>query len=207
MHYAFKSTAMIRLVIMGAHIWFLIVAKILFLYSIMLPQKTFDPLTGETSAAYVLRMQENYLPDWPPEVLDSWLYFGHGLPTLFNTLDLTKLSFTKHIWRKEDIPGEEIVGSNWRFKDEMRSIDHYFVNSGKYWIADYMLEHGTWNTGIIILENRNPERQLKTGYGEVLKQPYHLLEGHNRLTILNRLIELGKAADEHEVWIAQLAES
>jgi hypothetical protein len=175
----------------------------------MLPQKTFKPLPNETSASYVKRMQENYLPDWPAEVLDSWLHYGGGLPDLFNTLDLTKLSFRKRIWLRDEIPREEVFGTNWPFKAEMQNIDNYFANPGTYWIADYMLEHGTWNTGIIFLENQNPEQQLRTGYGqgEVLKQPYHLLEGHNRLTILNRLIELGKAADEHEVWIAQLTES
>lgn len=166
----------------------------------------YEPLLEEKEQEYVQRVLRD-LPHWPEEVILSWLWWGGGLPTLFETLDLTRLSFKTQVWPTEEIPGIEVFHSSWSndFEKDKRALDLAVAKPGTRWLADYMWEHGTWNTGIILLENREPERQLRTGYGQLFKQPYQLLEGHNRLTFLNRLIDLGKAAPEHKLWIARLS--
>lgn len=166
----------------------------------------YEPLPEEEEQEYIQRVLRD-LPHWPEEVIKSWLWWGKGLPTLFETLDLTRLSFEALDWPNEKIPGVEVFQSGWgnNFEDAKLDLDASVENPGSYWLADYMWEHGTWNTGIILFENRDPEQEIRTGYGQLFKQPYQLLEGHNRLTFLNRLIELGKAAPKHKLWIARLA--
>ena len=56
------------------------------------------------------------------------------------------------------------------------------------------------NTPIILLDNRGIRGFL---HEPKLKSPYHLLEGHRRLSFLQGLKRLGKARDRHSVWITR----
>jgi hypothetical protein len=70
------------------------------------------------------------------------------------------------------------------------------------WLAHYMLQEGTWNTPIILLDSTTVAAAA-AAHGARLKAPFHLLEGHRRLAFLQGLIRLGKARPEHVVWLAQ----
>lgn len=157
----------------------------------------------EDECAYVSRMQSLYLPNWPEEVLISWLWRhnNNGLPDLFPKIDPTQLLFTKESWSTSKIPGKEVFHSLWPFEDVKNSLELYALE--KDWLAEFMLKNGTWNIGVILLETEN--RIIKMSItDEEMKRPYHLLEGHTRLSYLNRLIELGKSADKHDIWIAKI---
>ena len=111
-------------------------------------------------------------------------------------------SFKKELWALAKIPGRE---SFWdpKFCDNFRDIEYRIYKCPhKDWIAEYMYKNGTWNTPIVLLENI--DGSIKFGDGERMKAPYHLLEGHKRLSYLNGLRDLSKALAEHEVWIVNL---
>jgi hypothetical protein len=58
------------------------------------------------------------------------------------------------------------------------------------WLPRFMIEHGTWNTPIILLSN-----EPGTGcYVPRLNSPLHLLEGHRRFSVFNVLREDGRVA-------------
>lgn len=64
-----------------------------------------------------------------------------------------------------------------------------------------MVEHGTWNTPIVLLHH--PERIYQDENGWWLQSPFHLLEGHKRLVYLNALRASGEAKAEHDIWLVR----
>ncbi|HAJ61325.1 MAG TPA: hypothetical protein DCP31_20405 [Cyanobacteria bacterium UBA8543] len=115
-------------------------------------------------------------------------------------LNLEKLRFTLETCLLEQIPGREAFKDE-SFCDSFQNIEERAKNMDD-WLAHYMLQEGTWNTPIVLLDNQDDRYNLLTGV--LLKQPYHLLEGHRRLSFLNGLRRLNKARPRHKVWIAKI---
>jgi hypothetical protein len=63
-----------------------------------------------------------------------------------------------------------------------------------------MNENKTWNQPIILLDNPNG---ITSPSGIKLKQPYHLLEGHRRLSFLCYLREQDEAKMKHEILLTK----
>ena len=169
--------------------------------------KQFDPMRDNTDQiyenadSYAARMQAGPLPHWPKELLVEWLYRHERYPFRYAFLGFENLSFRSEVWPLASIPGREAFfhpGGFCKFNGVME-----YAKQGN-WIAKYMLEHGTWNTPVVLLENSDasiqfPSIQFLNGS---MKSPFHLLEGHRRLSFLNGLRDIGKAGREHIVWIA-----
>ena len=164
------------------------------------PFKNRAEFTSEAPEDYVRRMHP-LLPHWPEEVLIEWLYrHGGGCIADYAPLRFERFRFRREEWPLEDVPGPEAFADP-SFCENFSDIERRAA--GPYdWLAQYMLEHGTWNTPIVLLDNHDGAACGKT-WG-VLRSPWHLMEGHRRLSLLNGLKELGKAAQRHSVYVVTL---
>jgi hypothetical protein len=155
----------------------------------------------EDVTAYIQRMQSGPLPNWPEEPLREWLHRYHGYD-LENYADLNfeRFRFSKEIWDTAQIPGREAFRIE-KFCDSFQDIETRAAQNSYDWLAHFMLREGTWNTPVILLNNRP---QLKSADGASLKTPYHLLEGHRRLSFLQGLKRLEKAKNKHEVLLVDI---
>jgi hypothetical protein len=153
----------------------------------------------ETVEEYVRRMQSTILPHWPEEPLREWLYRHYNDLETYEFLGYQSLRFERQTWELDDIPGREAFADP-RFCDDF-SRDIEARSQGRDWLAQYMLEHGTWPTPILLL--RNLDGALTYPGGEQLNQPYHLLEGHRRLSFLNSLRRSRQALPKHNVWLVR----
>ena len=155
---------------------------------------------SECLASYQLRMKI-FLPNWPDELLAQWLYRHWCCAGKYSFLGFETLSFLKEEWALMSIPNRSVF-------DEPEFCDNFINVSDRAqdphdWLAKYMLQHGTWNTPVILLDNR--ECGVTFPDGTSLRAPYHLLEGHRRLAFLNGLRIMNKARDTHKVWVATRA--
>lgn len=148
---------------------------------------------------YVMRMKSTILPSVPEEILIEWFHRHADCLEKYAFLEFETLMFSKETWFLEEIPSREAFDDE-TFCDSFSNVEKRAEY--KYdWLAKYMLETGTWNTPIVLLENK--DGNFKFPYGEPLKIPYHLLEGHRRLSFLVGLKRIGIALPSHEVWIAR----
>lgn len=164
-----------------------------------LPYLGRDEWREETAEEYARRMQSTILPHWPEEPLTEWLYRHYNNLETYEFLGYQSLRFERQTWHLEAIPGREAFADP-RFCDNF-SKGLEARAQGRDWLARYMLEHGTWPTPILLLENIGGT--LTYPSGEKLNQPYHLLEGHRRLAFLNALRQNVWALPNHEVWLVR----
>ncbi len=157
----------------------------------------------ETPDDYAERMQSGLLHHWPTEVLIEWLHRHAQCLYRYAPLRFERLQFQRTTWELSQIPGREAFDDE-EFCDNFMDVDAR-AESSNDWLATYMIENGTWNTPILLLQN--PQNQCRTTVNLRLKSPYHLLEGHRRLSFLNGLREMGRANPQHDIWLVDLAES
>lgn len=122
-------------------------------------------------------------PNIPSSVIYDLIYLNYGvIKDRYISLSFEKMNFTKEIWSTKEI--YEKVKS-----DNMTSIDTLGFQLYNSWpkspLQKYVLEKRKWPLPIMILENK--EGQHLNQRGESLGQPFHLLEGHFRLTYLREI--------------------
>jgi hypothetical protein len=164
------------------------------------PHRDIDLRVTEPALEYVSRMQESLLPHWPAEVLREWLHRHADFIEDYAFLGCEKFRFTKVTWELQRIPGREAFRDE-SFCDNFQNLEARATDNVHDWLAHYMLREGTWNTPIVLLDNPNPLPEWKT---RGVKTPYHLLEGHRRLSFLQGLRRLKRAFPEHQIWIARI---
>jgi hypothetical protein len=167
----------------------------------------FDPFRDKHG--FVIEPPESYaeriakmLPSWPQEVIIEWLHRHNSACSRYESLGFENFSFSKVLWPLNSIPDRSAFWDP-KFCDNFKDIERRATQAAfPDWLAQYMLKNGTWNTPPIFLENEGN----KTLIGAVthLKSPFHLLEGHRRVSFLNGLREIGKANAEHYVWVVKL---
>ena len=147
----------------------------------------FDPYRDERgwveedAQEYANRMHSELLPEWLTEVLIEWLHRHAQFIFRYARLKYESFEFEPQIWNIEQIPGREAFDEE-DFCDNFRDVRSRAENPHD-WLAHYMLANGTWNTPIVLLHNEN--NRYGSLIGQTLKQPYHLLEGHRRLSLIH----------------------
>ena len=174
-----------------------------------IPRKTDS---DETFESYYLRWPQ-CLSHFPKCVVRQWAY-EH------NAIFLEK-------WSKYDLV-------NWRFslvnfsKDNLSKIDHFpdereqYLAKGKCWletqghaefgevnVAIYMIRHGTFPRPIIVGTNGGHLEHPKSRPGEMMVEPYQILEGHTRWAMVLAFLEQQPASllESHEIWLVDLKKS
>jgi hypothetical protein len=165
------------------------------------PQRGANWNVVESEPNYVLRMQGTVLPHWPEEVLREWLYRHPGCMEDYAFLGFGNLRFEKVFWETERIPGKKAFRDE-SFCDNFQNVEIRAAENSYDWLAHYMLREGTWNTPIVLLESQKAASMwIEAG----LKTPYHLLEGHRRLSFLQGLKRLNGVLPAHPLWIVKYA--
>lgn len=150
----------------------------------------------EDEASYIRRMRERPLANWPEELLKEWLYRHADQMEDYAFLGFENLRFSLETWNLDRIPAREVFREE-RFCDSFQDVEDRARDNPYDWLAHYMLKEGTWNTPIVLFENHSA-REIG------LKSPFHLLEGHRRLSFLQGLKRLSKARPDHQIWVARL---
>jgi hypothetical protein len=165
----------------------------------------FDPIRDdygrvcEPADVYAERMQAGLLSNWPTEVLVEWFHHHAGNIELYAPLKFERMQFRRETWPDERVPGREAFFDPTFCDDPSDVLSRAHARND--WLANYMAEHGTWNIPIVLLES---ETSLSIREDLQTRTPLHLLEGHKRLSYLEGLRELGRAASEHVLWIVNL---
>lgn len=154
----------------------------------------------EPKVEYVRRMKTGLLPHWPDEVLVEWLHWHCGCLHRYACLDFRSFRFEREVWSLSQIPGREAFHEEDFCDDFSSSFDDRAADPDD-WLAVHMNRTGTWNTPIVLLDNRHGGHHFPDG--EPLKSPYHLLEGHRRLSFLNALRQQDRALSHHSVWVVR----
>lgn len=163
----------------------------------------FAKLPGESSEDYVTRMQSTLLPDWPAEALREWLWKHSGSTRRYRALGYPSFRFAREQWTTEQVPDEAAISGH-SVGMGIINLDDSIARSTKAaaWLPDYMTEHGTWPTPIILL--RTDAEALKVDGS--LNDPWHLLEGHRRFSIFNVMRQRGmRLASTHDVFVVDRA--
>jgi hypothetical protein len=142
------------------------------------------------------------LPSWPAEVLKEWLYEHYNQLGDYAYLDFEALHFSRESWALDRIPGREAFRDA-GFLDAFQDVEERAKEEYDDWLPQHMMASGTWHTPPIILENLDGAATAPDG--ERLGWPYHLLEGHRRLSFLHGLRRLGRALPQHDFWVVRRA--
>lgn len=159
-----------------------------------------DSFEIEAPKDYAERMISGPLPQWPREVLIEWLHRHWIAIGDYAFLGFERMRFEREVWPAERIPGDEAYCDP-TFRHGASSVFDRAEYDGGDWLAQYMIEHGTWNTPIILLRTNGI---IEHPLYRPIRQPLHLLEGHSRLDYFIQLREAGQALAEHDVWIVEL---
>lgn len=165
------------------------------------PYRDASDWVSEDPYAYAARMQASLLPHWPTEVLIEWFHRHARHIDDYAFLQFESFRFSKHRWPLTRIPGSEAFADP-NFCDGFINLEERAAYPHD-WLAQYMLEKGTWNTPVVFLDTST--KPIIAPGRSALRHPLHLLEGHRRLSFLIALRRLGKALPEHDVWVVRLA--
>lgn len=157
----------------------------------------------ELADDYVKRMQSGLLPNWPKEPLVECLHRHHEIfLDRYSFLAVDQFQFKHEIWQLNQIPGREAFKLASAFDEYYSGFEEQLKNPYN-WLATFMVINGTWNTPVILLEHTEKRFQFPGGE-ESLNSPYHLLEGHRRLSYLGWLRDHGRALPIHPVWVVTI---
>ncbi|MCK5771674.1 hypothetical protein [Algiphilus sp.] len=169
--------------------------------------RQFDPFRDEHGwvreppEEYALRMRGGLLQNWPEEVLIEWLHRHNAESDCYAFLGFENFRFRHERWCLGDVP-DRVAFRDPSFCDNFEDVERRSQTLQGDWLAHFMIGAGTWNTSPVFLDNRS--QRILFPSGEPLKTPYHLLEGHRRLSFLNGLRKNGKANTHHDVWVVDL---
>jgi len=144
-----------------------------------------------------------YFPSFPDDVIKEWPYrhFDDFCNRYWH------LDFQCFLFKKMFFDNTIIASLKTKLSDtELKNYGNNYLNREELklqntWLFNYMSDHLTWPQPIIVLEtNTCPlEKQAK------LHKPYHLLEGHMRLAIMQAKIRSEEhICPEHEVWCVEM---
>jgi hypothetical protein len=151
----------------------------------------------ESPHDYADRVHSTTLPNFPKEVLIEWFHRHPNVIEEYASLNFPALRFNLEDWPLKNIPGPEAFASKKSCAALAKSFKQRLLDGD--WLATYMNQHDTWNTPILLLDNRNGD--FPSVAGGPGRQPFHLLEGHTRLSFLIALRELGRASKRHKVYL------
>lgn len=164
--------------------------------------RRFAPLPNETADEYTRRLgrRGGALWRWPAEVLKEWFFRHWGCLSRYAFLGYRRFHFRRESWGLERIPPTPQAWEGFADNLDERASG---ADGSDDWLARYMIKNGTWNTPIVLLSNRSGSHSSPHTFDRI-RRPFHLLEGHRRLSFLNRLRDTGRTAQCHDVWIVNV---
>ncbi|WP_108652368.1 hypothetical protein [Dongshaea marina] len=152
----------------------------------------------EKCPEYLSRMRRE-VPDIPQNILQHWIFrHWRGFESNWGWLDLEQIHFEKLCYSTKVLIQE--LGTHRRdtinYWSRVHQDNSYVRDS---WLAQSMLEQGSWPEPIIVLNNN---QQLNDPSGRPMAK-LHLLEGHHRFAYLKSMYDNSPQLllPEHEIWL------
>lgn len=129
-----------------------------------------------------------------PMIAEQWVY-RHFDYTSYSCLELSRLSWTEERWPASEIISKALVPGN-----ELDPEFDYETFAGEQTATGSpFLQSGTWDYPALLLRTPNG---VRTWQGEFPNARYLLIEGHQRIRMLNAMASLGKPmAPLHSVFV------
>lgn len=144
-----------------------------------------------------LKKAKKFLPNFPNDVIDQWVYDNFQIFCMQYELEFDRLRFFSEAMDLSEVL--KIHDPSLYFE---RGIGYAVVDGSldglsSSGVIPYMRNHPTWPRPIIVLDvNESDMEGLRR-----CEYPYLLLEGHLRLACLLHKIDAGqKVNSEHKVW-------
>lgn len=158
------------------------------------------PFAKEPESDYLARVKP-LLPSFPADVLLQWFH-RHGVDAhgSYDWLNYRALTFTQEIWSTDRVLKQV---RSWPDGDLLDAFAKAFVVDPEIragWLGSCMVDEGSWPVPPIVL--RNPDG-LCDPAGTCLGQPFHLLEGHRRVSYFRAMASDPQwtLAPDHSLWL------
>ncbi len=142
----------------------------------------------------------------PKEIVEHWVYrhwqqFQSWIHLNPHKWEYNLIQFNNEEIMKIDHFGNEIEGMDARAREIMEGKPR-----SEAWLPKNMLETGTVPTPIMVAHNGG---NIIHPYGwdtDFMKEPYQIIEGHERLTILRGMINFSHSSlkKKHSVWLIKV---
>lgn len=145
---------------------------------------------------------KNFFSNFPDDVIEQWPYrdFAAFLSS-WEIIDYEKLKFSLVKLDNEQIMQIKVAGMNDDDLIKWGRFQMYETEASNY-LKEYMKKEKKAPVPIIVLDTLNSNISGDYNFGK----PYHLLEGHRRLSFLKTFISDGesKMYDKQTVWLAKI---
>ena len=147
-----------------------------------------------------------FFPNFPNDVIKEWAYrhFDDFCSHYWY------LDFQSFLFHKKHFDIRTIVNLKTRMTDsELKTWGNNYLNREELhlqgnWLFNYMSTHPTWPQPIIVLDTST----CPINKQEKLHKPYHLLEGHMRLAIIQAKMRNNEwVLPTHEVWLVEIKDN
>jgi hypothetical protein len=157
---------------------------------------------AESPDEYVARVGP-LLPNMPADVLQQWFY-EHWIQF---EADYGWLGFTSLTFELAELATDQVPEADFGHEELLVSRTGFFERKSPFTprmerVWRYMSEHGTWPRPVIVLENSRGSVPFPFGGGH--GRPYHLIEGHNRVSCFRAFRRQGRhLAARHHMWLVR----
>lgn len=133
----------------------------------------------------------------PDDVAEQWLH-RHWGSSPFGWLISTRYRFENGTLSSEQLL--DIWNTCDDTRDDAIKTGQFRVTQ-KFWVRDYMVEHGTFPVPIIVLDNSDAHLASDADYPDSLEpRPWILVEGHRRYEVAVGLQQQGKLQPTLPIW-------
>ncbi len=170
-------------------------------YKRLFPSLNKNEFITEDFKDYCVRIQKEF-PNLPEDIIEQW-FFDHyqQIGDFVKEYPLAKFVCRKEFISTADLPFDHhYVAEELKKASKARYLkgieDNTILGLGR--IYNHIRDHGTWPRPIILLRNKDKLPQYSS--------PYHLIEGHKRLSVLCIYKDRIKILNEHEAWVCEISE-
>jgi hypothetical protein len=118
------------------------------------------------------------IPNWPESAMESWLHRHYpAAVSRYGFLGFDTMSFEARSLSPKDVY-DRINTFNLTMLEGQGGHIYGWKSTLRTYLMNYMLDHGTWPTPIIVLGNPT---EVRSPFRDPLGAPLHLIEGHLRL--------------------------
>lgn len=171
-------------------------------FSAINPKDPYNPYEKKPFEDFAFSFKQ-YLPNFPDNVIEQWPYRHFD-------------DFCRHYWyldfetfefRHTKFSLDDIFNIKTRMTDkDVKDWGNNYLNRHKnhletYRVFDYMSRNKSWEQPIIVLDTKTCPNDKR----EALHCPFHLLEGHMRLSVLLAKIRNNEPVScYHDVWLVRM---
>ena len=156
---------------------------------------------------YFARFPEelNHIPE---DVVKNWMWYHNEQVVEFSQL----YDFTKWKFSLEDFDNDKIMEIQ-HFEYDLKLLDgkgQEFLQGrlNEHDTAKFMFENGTSPCPMIVAKDAGNHVHHQREEGNLMLEPYHLIEGNRRLAYLRAMIgkPFPRLKESHKVWVVEIEE-